>query len=468
MFLQKKYQLKNISLLMYRLKTPLGNLCMKLHNKFYKKSNLDIRNFRGQGYDNGSNMKGKNKGVQARMLQENPRAFFMPCGCHSLNLVLSDSAISCTECVTFFGIIQRVYTLFSASVGRWKILTDSLPFLTVKPLCTTRWESRINSLKSFRFQIVEIHDALITLSENVSSDAAIRHEAQTLATQICDFEFIVTLVICYDILHQVNIVSKSMQSINMDLNSAVTLLDSCINYIRKYRVSGFERTLVDAKQLAENLDVDAVFVDKRVRRKKRAIMYETPDEIMTDPHERFKICVFNVILDKADVSLNERFKQLKFFEETWGFLFKLKDLPIVSELEKLCQNLETQLSDDTDQDINGKELCVELQSVSSLFPKDVNTPLETLNFIRKNNLENTLPNVWIALRILLTIPITVASGERSFSKLKLIKTYLRSSMTQERLNSLALLSIENELISEVDISNKVKEFADMKARKKFI
>ncbi|XP_018395118.1 PREDICTED: zinc finger MYM-type protein 1-like [Cyphomyrmex costatus] len=288
---------------------------------------------------------------------------------------------------------------------------------------------------------VEIHDALITLSKNVSSDAAIRHEAQTLATQICDFEFIVTLVIWYDILHQVNI----------------------------YRISGFERTLIDAEQLAENLDVDAVFVDKRVRRKKRAFMYETLDEIMTDPHERFKIRVFNVILDKADVSLNERFKQLKSFEETWGFLFKLKDLPIVSELEKLCQNLETQLSDDTDQDINGKEiLFVELQSVSSLFPKDVNTPLETLNFIRKNNLENTLLNVWIALRILLTIPITVASGERSFSKLKLIKTYLRSFMTQERLNSLALLSIENELISEVDISNKVKEFADMKARKTFI
>lgn len=52
------------------------------------------------------------------------------------------------------------------------------------------------------------------------------------------------------------------------------------------------------------------------------------------------------------------------------------------------------------------------------------------------------------MRILLSIPVTVASGERGFSKLKLIKTYLRSTISQSRLT---------------------KEFADRKARKvKFI
>lgn len=50
----------------------------------------------------------------------------------------------------------------------------------------------------------------------------------------------------------------------------------------------------------------------------------------------------------------------------------------------------------------------------------------------------------IALRIMLTIPVTVASAEQRFSKLKLIKTYLRSTIAQERLNALAILSIEND------------------------
>jgi len=58
--------------------------------------------------------------------------------------------------------------------------------------------------------------------------------------------------------------------------------------------------------------------------------------------------------------------------------------------------------------------------------------------------------VWIALRILLTIPVTVASGERSFSKLKLIKTYVRSTMGDERLSSLAILSIENDIAENLD------------------
>ncbi|KAI8541986.1 hypothetical protein RHMOL_Rhmol08G0104000 [Rhododendron molle] len=51
---------------------------------------------RGQGYDNSSNMKGKNKGVQKRLLDKNPRAFYTPCGCHSLNLALCDMANSCS------------------------------------------------------------------------------------------------------------------------------------------------------------------------------------------------------------------------------------------------------------------------------------------------------------------------------------------------------------------------------------
>ena len=51
---------------------------------------LNIDDVRGQGYDNGSNMKGKHQGVQTRLLEINPRALYMPCACHSLNLTLCD------------------------------------------------------------------------------------------------------------------------------------------------------------------------------------------------------------------------------------------------------------------------------------------------------------------------------------------------------------------------------------------
>jgi len=59
--------------------------------------------------------------------------------------------------------------------------------------------------------------------------------------------------------------------------------------------------------------------------------------------------------------------------------------------------------------------------------------------------EDVYPNINVMLRIMLTTPVSVASAECSFSKLKLIKNYLRSSMSQERLEGLVMLSIEQEL-----------------------
>ncbi|XP_022858603.1 uncharacterized protein LOC111379463 [Olea europaea var. sylvestris] len=79
---------------------------------------LDIDNIRAQGYDNGANMRGKHKRVQNRLLQVNPGAFYTPCGCHSLNLVLCDMATCCTKAKSFFGLVQHIYTLFSSSTKR--------------------------------------------------------------------------------------------------------------------------------------------------------------------------------------------------------------------------------------------------------------------------------------------------------------------------------------------------------------
>lgn len=77
----------------------------------------------------------------------------------------------------------------------------------------------------------------------------------------------------------------------------------------------------------------------------------------------------------------------------------------------------------------------------------------------------SVSNISIALRILLTIPVSVATAERSFSKLKLIKNYLRSRMGQERLQNLAIISIESDFLKQLDMENLVNEFAKNKARK---
>ena len=58
--------------------------------------------------------------------------------------------------------------------------------------------------------------------------------------------------------------------------------------------------------------------------------------------------------------------------------------------------------------------------------KDENTPINILNYLKRLDY---FPNAYIVYRILLTIHVTVASVERKFSKLKLIKSYLRFTMS---------------------------------------
>ncbi len=64
-----------------------------------------------------------------------------------------------------------------------------------------------------------------------------------------------------------------------------------------------------------------------------------------------------------------------------------------------------------------------------------------------------------ALQIALTISVSSAACERSFSTLKRIKTYLRSSMSEERLASLAVLAIERDFSDSLDLDEVIDIFA---------
>jgi hypothetical protein len=105
-------------------------------------------------------MKGKHQGVQRWLLDINPRALYMSCACHSLNLTLCDMPKSCSKAASFFGILQKIYIFFSGSIKRWKILLDHVPSLTVKSLSNTRWESKIKSVQTITHQTPHIRSSL--------------------------------------------------------------------------------------------------------------------------------------------------------------------------------------------------------------------------------------------------------------------------------------------------------------------
>lgn len=87
-------------------------------------------------------MKGKHKGTQALLLQINSRAFYVPCSAHSLNLVVADGVA-----VSYFGLIQRIYSLLSGSPKRWSILKKHVNIVP-KLWSETRWESRSRAVEA--------------------------------------------------------------------------------------------------------------------------------------------------------------------------------------------------------------------------------------------------------------------------------------------------------------------------------
>jgi hypothetical protein len=132
--------------------------------------------------------------VQKRFFEINPRALYMSCICHSFNLSLGDMAHSCVKTITFFGVIQRLYSLFSGSTKRWKILLGNVPSLTLKYLSNTRLENRIKSVKVIRFQCAQIKLALSELYECCDNDAKTKSEAESLIHALENFEFLLGMI----------------------------------------------------------------------------------------------------------------------------------------------------------------------------------------------------------------------------------------------------------------------------------
>ncbi|XP_074314516.1 uncharacterized protein LOC141649734 [Silene latifolia] len=259
-----------------------------------KSLDFDVYDVRGQSYDNGSNIKGKKQGVQKRLLDVNPRAFFTPCASHSLNLTL------------------------------WEILKNNATKFTLKQHSSTGWESRVDSVKAIRFQIAEVCDALLQVGET-DNDNKIRSEAKSLAmNELGDFEFLVAIVIWYEILYRINFVSKQLQSKNMILDVAIDDIKKLVLFFEDYRESGFNDAVNIAREIAIELNVDPVFPKKRLLVR----------------------------------SLRKRFEQYEEFQNIFGILFSSSKLHTLdnAELKSCCDDLQVALTSGEQCDIDGNEL----------------------------------------------------------------------------------------------------------------
>ncbi|XP_050518525.1 uncharacterized protein LOC126892828 [Diabrotica virgifera virgifera] len=199
------------------------------------------------------------------------------------------------------------------------------------------------------------------------------------------------------------------------------------------------------------------YAEKRIIKKKLQLG-EMNSEASLSKKEKMRTQCYVCIIDNFKSEIIRRSDSYKSCSRAFEFLVKLKateDEDIFRSATELQQNYKEDLDEYFPQE------CVHLNhlsSPSSLPQLKIYTPLELVQALYENKLISSFPNVN-------NIMVANASGERSLSTLKRVKTYLRNAISQENLNSLAVLSINEDLLNELNINDIIENFASVKSRK---
>ncbi|XP_060845261.1 zinc finger MYM-type protein 1-like [Rhopalosiphum padi] len=410
--------------------------------------NLDLALCRGQGYDNAANMSGKYNGVKSKIIEKYPQALFSPCSAHSLNLCGVHAMETSLEVKTFFGNIQKLYNFFSCSPSRWKILQETAG-LSLHSISATRWSARIDAVRPLSKNYSGILNSLVRVKNEINLPADNHAEAVGLISWLHSFEFILLTTIWYKVLQCIDDRNKILQSKKTSIDESSMHFQQLATEIQQIKDS-WNDLLLESKSVASTLNLTTEFkITSRVRRKKHFHDDISDEQPFHDIENKFKVEVFVTALDRL-------------LSDIYG---------ILATMEKITNTFSSIINPPDTEEPSAEYFKAQANIISSVYPNDVcaNVLKEELRIyfkIHKKGLQNILPQICICLRILSTIPTSVSTGERSFSKLKLIKSYLRSTTAENRLNHLILLSIEHKLAKTLDYDDIIDSFAEKKARKK--
>ena len=242
-----------------------------------------------------------------------------------------------------------------------------------------------------------------------------------------------------NILQRANATSKKLQTVKLDLNSAVASLHSLREYIKDKRgeFQVFERE-------GEELTGATYQVERQSRRK---------DDI-SSPSKKFEVQSFLPVIDVFLSSLEKRTKAYEDIAQKFGFFRNITKMN-KKDLKAAAQRLVAAYSSDLDHPFDSEiiKFLAFVQYYINEEPKKVSFEQFCYNLLHDKEVKESFPNVEVALRMYLSLMISNCSGERSFSKLKLIQNRLRTSMVQGRLVHLVMMSLEWDILRELDFKD---------------
>lgn len=430
---------------------------------------INIQNCRGQSYDNANNMSGIYNGLQAKILNLSPLAQYVPCAAHSLNLVGECAAESCEEACSFFGLLQEIYNFFTASTTRWEVLQLEVQKKdlrkqshTIKSLSTTRWSARADACLALSESWAEIINALLFIEDDDNQKPICKCEARGIRIKLQRLETAFMAVFWGFLLNRLNITNKKLQSVNIDIFTVVQLYDSLIELVTDSR-DKFNEFESKAKILSEIQEYEKD--TRRIKKRKIQPGESAAGEVELDGRDKMRVSTFLVVLDNLKSELKRRRDAYEKFHEKFSFLTKLTSMTS-DEVELKAKNLLKTHPQDLEE--NFVDECLHFRAHCNILKDKWKSALEILKWIRKEDIQTVYPNVEIALRMCVCAPVTNCSGERSFSWLRRAKNFLRSKMTEDRLNSLAILNIESRLLRSLDYDDIIDEFARKKSRRRLL
>ena len=227
----------------------------------------------------------------------------------------------------------------------------------------------------------------------------------------------------------------------------------------------FEKLWEEITKKASDLGIGEPEVPKKRRKPIRYRDGEDAEEFPATAKERYKK-IFIECFDNIIKCLEERFEQKG--QEMYSALQNL--LLLAAKNEDYEETLKLVLDFYKD-DFNENCLKSQLLMFKSIFPTKENVDFpEIISYFKKlkPGVKSLLTEVCKVMELILVLPATNANSERGFSKLRLVKTYLRSTMTQGRLNHLMILSIYKDMLDNIDLDKICNEFVTANDRRSTI
>ncbi|KAK3917526.1 52 kDa repressor of the inhibitor of the protein kinase [Frankliniella fusca] len=428
----------------------IAQIVLRLLNKL----GLSLHKCVGIGTDGCSVMTSDLHGAVAEIQKHAKNALRTPCFNHKLNLSISQSnKITCIrnavgtmkECVKFFDVYAKRNRTLHKYLGH-----------NLSALCETRWIERHDGVLQYSVDLPKILQALESIE--TWNDSSTSSKAAVLRAALKDTFFLVSVMCLSDILALTLPLRKLFQKPSLNLDTACNMISNLIDVLTKRREKAEEqfkeiwKKIVD---LAEVVDAHLV-LPRRCGRQGNRANYSTDC-----PETYFRQAVFIPLLDQVLIDIRERFP------------------PSVVDCFQLPLLLPANIVGISASDLEPKAKLL-ASKFDGLLPNEVELSEKLLygeltmwreKWISKNLLEIPEPSVEVIgncdsdafplihtlITLLTTLPVSNASAERSFSALRRLKSWLRSTMSQDRLTGLALMHVHRDI--DIDINAIITRFA---------